>query len=140
VCYLSAAGARVYDPTNLWLFAGCLIAVGFTNDLMLATAWATAQDIGRRYSAVVSGAMNMIGNLGAALGNLVTGLILAAHTDDETKKVLTSGYLTCFVLFAAVYGLGVVSWLFIDPTKPVPLPEDADGGAPHAGAADNSGG
>lgn len=123
VCYLSAAGARVYDPANLWLFAGCLIAVGFTNDLMLATAWATAQDIGRRYSAIVSGAMNMIGNLGAALGNLITGLILAAHT-VEGSGVQTAGYVICFVLFASVYGVGVLVWLFIDPSKPIPLPED----------------
>ncbi len=120
VCYLLAAAFA----DNLVLFAGCLILVGFANDLMMAPAWATAQDIGRRYSAIVSGAMNMVGNLGAALGNLVTGLVLKAYTVD--RVVQTDGYLVCFTLFAFVYGLGVVAWLFIDPTRPVVADEPAD--------------
>ena len=125
VFYLAAAGAKVYDPANLALFAGCLIAVGFTNDLMMAPAWAAAQDIGRRYAAIVSGAMNMVGNLGAVLGNLVTGLVLEAYTLQETTAggrkgdILPAGYVTCFLLFAGVYGMGVVAWLLIDPTEPV---------------------
>ena len=125
LCYLAAAGVRAFDPSNLWLFAICLILVGFCNDLFMAPAWASAQDIGRRYSAIVSGAMNMVGNLGAALGNLVTGLILEAYTvkqivdGKETDVVQDGGYVTCFLLFATVYAFGVVSWLLIDPTKPV---------------------
>lgn len=121
VCYLTAT----FFTSDLVVFAGCLILVGFTNDLIMAPSWASAQDIGRRYSAIVSGTMNMIGNLGAALGNFVTGLILAAYTvkvatDGVEKEVVQSGgYVVCFTLFAVVYGLGALSWLLIDPTKPV---------------------
>jgi len=131
VCYALAA---LSTGSSLWVFAGCLIMVGFTNDLIMAPSWAAAQDIGRRYSAIVSGTMNMVGNLGAALGNLVTGLILAAfavqhlklhevHEHATVYRVITvtrpDGYVWCFSLYAVVYTLGVVTWLLIDPTKPV---------------------
>jgi MFS family permease len=131
VCYATAA----FSTGDLWLFAGCLIMVGFTNDLMMAPSWATAQDIGRRYSAIVSGTMNMVGNLGAALGNFTTGRILKNHprTVDANGVSDDSGYIYCFTLFALVYGLGVLAWLFIDPTKPV-VPDE-----PHAGVGTGTG-
>ncbi len=115
-----AATAFVGD---LWPFAICLMLVGLSNDLIMAPSWATAQDIGRRYSAIVSGAMNMVGNLGAALGIYVTGLVLRSYTDAagvEDKQ----GYVVCFTLYAAVYFLGVVAWLFIDAEKPIPTDEE----------------
>ncbi|MDY3551576.1 MFS transporter [Gemmata sp. JC717] len=121
-CYAAAAA---FTGGNLWVFAGCLILAGFTNDLIMGPSWATAQDIGRRYSAIVSGAMNMVGNLGAALGNLITGLILETYTvkqvvdGKEVDVVSGTGYVTCFTMYAVVYGLGVLTWLVIDPTKPV---------------------
>src|SRR5205823_570545 len=128
VCYALAA---LSTGSSLWVFAGCLIMVGFTNDLIMAPSWAAAQDIGRRYSAIVSGTMNMVGNLGAALGNLVTGLILEAHTVN--KIVEPKGYIWCFTLYAAVYTLGVVTWVLIDPTKPVV--EDEPHGEPGGAVA-----
>ena len=91
--------------------------VGFFNDLIMGPAWAASQDIGRRYSAVVGGTMNMVGNLGAALGNFVTGVILARHTVDGA--VTDEGYVTCFLMYGLVYLAGVGTWLFIDPNKPV---------------------
>jgi len=112
VCYLAAAGCV---GGNLLLFAGTLILVGFFNDLMMAPAWATSQDIGRGYSAIVGGTMNMVGNLGATLGNLVTGLILK-YCDGASGNL---GYQYCFVMYACVYAAGVGLWLLIDPTRPV---------------------
>jgi MFS family permease len=119
VSYAAAAGVLLgpqFD-NKLWVFAGMLMLVGFFNDLIMASSWATCQDIGRRYAAIVSGTMNMVGNLGATLGNYVTGKILKANTVNET--VQDNGYITCFLLYAVVYSLGVVAWLFIDATKPV---------------------
>jgi MFS family permease len=127
LCYALSTlftGGGSHDPTRLWLFAGCLMLVGFCNDLIMGPAWATAQDIGRRYTAIVAGTMNMVGNLGAALGNYVTGRILKAHTVGDT--VQTDGYVICFLMFAVVYALGVVAWLFIDPTKPVDPDDQAE--------------
>lgn len=113
VSYICAAGFT----DNLVLFAGCLILVGFFNDLMMGPAWAASQDIGRRYSAVVGGTMNMVGNLGAALGNFITGLILERYTVGNV--VTSEGYVTCFLMFGGVYFLGVIAWLFIDASKPI---------------------
>ena len=133
-CYAAAAA---FTGGDLWVFAACLIMVGFTNDLIMGPAWATAQDIGRQYSAIVSGTMNMVGNLGAALGNLITGLILEAHTvktvtDGVEKDVVQgTGFVICFLMYATVYGLGALSWLLIDSTKPIPT----DGSSPERSSA-----
>lgn len=113
------AAAALTVGGNFWVLAGCLIAVGFCNDLIMGPAWATTQDVGRRYSAIVGGAMNMVGNLGATLGNLITGLILKLNPGD-------GGFVICFLMYAVVYGLGVLAWLLIDPTKPV-VPDDQAG-------------
>jgi len=111
--YLTAASSLVYAPANVLLFAGLLIAMGFCNDLMMAPAWAAAQDIGREYSATVSGAMNMFGNLvGAVSGIFFTGTVIKAFPGND-------GILYCFVTYAAVYFVGVVLWRFIDVSKPI---------------------
>ncbi|MBX9627424.1 MAG: MFS transporter [Gemmataceae bacterium] len=125
VAYLLAA-LTLDGGAPFGVFAACAVAVGFCNDLIMGPSWATAQDIGRRYSAIVSGAMNMIGNLGAVLGLLVSGLILKGYSvaeplaDGGTRTVIQpAGYVTCFFLYAAIYAAGVGVWLLIDPTKPV---------------------
>jgi len=119
VCYLTAT----QFTDSLLVFAGCLMLVGFFNDFIMGPSWAAAQDIGRRYSAIVSGTMNMVGNLGATLGIQVTGRLLRAYTTDGV--VDTNGYIVLFMVYAAVYGLGVLAWLLIDASKPIPAEEDA---------------
>src|SRR5208337_2586575 len=47
-------------------------AAGFFTDLTMGPAWALCQDIGKRYSAIVAGFMNMIGNLGGTLASLIS--------------------------------------------------------------------
>ncbi|MGL6094943.1 MAG: MFS transporter [Fimbriiglobus sp.] len=116
------AAAALTGAGNFWWLAGCLVLVGFFNDLIMGPAWAATQDIGGRYSAIVGGSMNMIGNLGAVLGIQATGRILKAYTADGV--VLPAGYTVCFTVYAVVYALGVVSWLMIDTTKPV-APDEA---------------
>ena len=122
VCYLLATAFI----GNIWAFAICLILVGFFNDLIMGPSWAAAQDIGGNYSAIVSGTMNMIGNLGAALGNAVTGIILSHHSikvinaaGKTVSEIQPSGFTVCFIMFGIVYGLGVLSWLLIDPSRPI---------------------
>lgn len=130
LCYFAAAGVKVADPDNLFLFAGFLILMGFLNDLIMAPAWAVCQDIGRDYAATVSGAMNMFGNLAGAVTTLfVTGKIMKYYALDRT-----TGILICFTMYGCVYFLGVVAWLLIDPTKPIeelppsPAPETREEG------------
>jgi ACS family glucarate transporter-like MFS transporter len=129
IAYLLAAITLplTQEGASFWIFAPCAIAVGFFNDLIMSPSWATAQDIGRRYSAIVSGTMNMIGNLGAVMGLLVSGQILKAYSvvhinENGTilkTEVLTKGYEICFLLYATIYAVGVGLWLLIDPTKPI---------------------
>jgi ACS family glucarate transporter-like MFS transporter len=116
VCYLAAT----FVIRDFWLFAGFVVLVGFFNDFIMGSSWATCQDVGRRYAAIVSGCMNMIGNLGGAVGNLVTGLIL-----DHYKLDKEQGLTVLFTLFAAVYGVGVLLWLKIDAGKPIVADEPA---------------
>ena len=127
VCYFMAIGGKLAFPGNLWAFAIPLMLMGFCNDLIMAPAWAVCQDIGGKYAATVSGAMNMFGNLvGAVSGIFVTGMIMKANTLDAglpTERIADAGYVTCFALYAVVYFAGVGLWLLIDATKPV-APDD----------------
>ncbi|MCR4414039.1 MAG: MFS transporter, partial [Thermoguttaceae bacterium] len=69
-------------PTAFWFFVAVSLS-GFFTDLTMGPAWAVCQDIGRRYAAIVAGAMNMMGAAGGAIANWATGLLLqrslAAH-------------------------------------------------------------
>ena len=118
VFYLLAAGTQLLVPELLIPLAVMLMLVGFANDLMMAPAWAVSQDCGREYAATVSGAMNMVGNLGAALGIWVTGLLLLEFGENP------AGFVVLFTLYGVIYFAGVVAWSLIDATKPiVPDPE-----------------
>jgi MFS family permease len=129
ICYFACE--RVSKP---WMFALLLALTGFFADLTMPSAWSVCQDIGRRYAAIVAGFMNMLGNLGGALASLITGLILDHSLDkysatvgiarDSLSKAQTAagqvpGYELSFLVFAAVFAVGAVCWLFIDATRPV---------------------
>src|SRR5262249_26558502 len=60
---------------DVWLLGIVLCAVFFFNDLSMGPAWASAADIGERYTGTLGGAMNMVGNLGGAVGNLIAGYL-----------------------------------------------------------------
>jgi MFS transporter, ACS family, glucarate transporter len=120
LCYLCALGAAS-EP----VFLVVLIAlVGFSNDLTMGASWATCQDVGRRYTAIVSGFMNMIGNLGGVLTIFVTGQVLK-WAQANPGYGHEWGFRINFVLYAAVYFVGVLLWLQIDANKPV-VPEEQD--------------
>ena len=75
--------------------------------LAVAPAWAVCLDIGRRRAGVVSGAMNMFGNLGGALSPVVVGLCLNRF-GSWNAPLLSVG---------AFYLLGAVCWMVIDPSR-----------------------
>jgi MFS family permease len=92
--------------TDVWTlgFLLCLTFVG--NDLAMGPAWAAAADIGGRHTGVLSGAMNMMASLTAALAAILTG------------RLFDWGYLVLpFVIFACSYLLGAMCWLGVDVTK-----------------------
>jgi len=120
-------------PHALW-FALLLSLTGFFADLTMPSAWSVCQDIGRRYAAIVAGFMNMVGNLGGALASYVTGRILTHSLQSYSAKMdmpvdvmsvaqkaegYLAGYETSFLVFAAVFAVGALSWLLIDASRPV---------------------
>jgi MFS family permease len=127
------------QPQFAWLFALMIATAGFFNDTTMAPAWASCQDVGQRYSAIVSGCMNMIGNLGGALTTFLSGRIVtwyiraAADRAGVTEKVFKTselfvssrlqaerdGWHLNFLIYGGVYLLAIVFWMMLDARKPV---------------------
>jgi ACS family glucarate transporter-like MFS transporter len=80
-----------------------------TVDLALSACWAVCLDIGRNHAGVVTGCMNTFSNLGGVLTPLVV-----AYAVDRWQSWTIPFYVT-----AAVYAVGAVIWLAIDPTRPI---------------------
>jgi MFS family permease len=98
---------HIRDPLLAMLAMGL---AGFFNDLTLPGSWATCMDIGGKYAGTVSGSMNMMGNFGGMAGPVVVGWVLSA-TGRDWQQV--------FVITSAIYSLGALCWLFIDPVTPL---------------------
>ena len=86
----------------------------FWNDITMGAAWASCIDIGRRYSGIVSGCMNTVGNLGGAVAGYATGWVLKTYQHDHHLAWQIN-----FASYGAVYVLAVLFWLCFDSTKPV---------------------
>lgn len=112
------AAALATEPTT----AAYLLALGMgCKDLTLPVAFAVCIDIGGDRAGTVSGAMNMVGQLGAVFLGVMFGYV--AHLTGDFNKPL---YLVAFLLLC-----GSVLWLFIDPTKQVRWDDDGDREHPH---------
>jgi MFS family permease len=84
-----------------------MLALGFASmvgDLSMPCSWGACMDVGGKFSGTFAGSMNMMGNLGGFVGPVVAGYM---------------SYKTGFVVFAGVYFVGALSWLFIDPVTPL---------------------
>lgn len=98
---------RFKDP----LFA--VLAIGlasFCNDLALPGGWAACMDVGGQCAGSLSGSMNMMGNVGGALAPMVVPFVLDATDNNWNAN---------FLMFAVVYFIGALCWLFIDPVRPL---------------------
>ena len=81
----------------------------FGADMTLSPSWSVCIDVGRRHAGVVSGTMNMAGNL----GSFVTALAfpyLAVWTGSNEPFFYTA---------AALNLAAIVVWLFVDPRQPL---------------------
>jgi nitrate/nitrite transporter NarK len=88
----------------------------FCNDLAMPGAWGACMDVGGRFAGSLSGSMNMMGNAGGALAPMIVPYVLKAAGGDWNAN---------FWMFAAVYVLGALCWLFIDPVTPLQDPDRA---------------
>jgi MFS transporter, ACS family, glucarate transporter len=94
------------DPRKAMIVLGF---AGFFNDFVMPAAWAGTMDVGGRYAGTVSGAMNTMGSIAGATSVLVVGYLLA----------WTGTWTLTFYIFAAIYLVGAICWLFIDSHTPV---------------------
>lgn len=107
----------VRDP----LFA--MLAMGlasFCNDLTMPGSWSTCMDVGGKCVGTLSGSMNMMSGIGSAAAPFVIGVLL-----DATNR----NWSLTFWIAAAVYFLGGLCWLGIDPVTPIVGEEKDAGGA-----------
>jgi len=106
-CVFLVYSTTVHNPLYAML---AMAMASFSNDLVMPGAWAAAMDVGGAYAGTLSGAMNMWGNVGGALCPLVTGYILKWSPGNWNMTLYVS---------AAIYLLGLVCWLLLDPVTPL---------------------
>jgi MFS family permease len=90
--------------------AASLIAVATAASMLtLGAAWGTCIDVGGDHSGVVSAAMNTSGQVGALICPVLVIHLVRRYGDWNAALYLMG------ILFL----VGAVSWLFVDPRKPV---------------------
>ena len=87
-----------------------LALASFSNDLVMPGAWGACMDVGGKYAGTLSGAMNMMGNLGGAVASTVIPYLLVATGNDWNIVLYVA---------AAVYFVGTFFWLTVDPVTPL---------------------
>lgn len=65
--------------SNAWWFVVAIALAAFWNDLTMGSSWAICLDIGKKYSGIVAGCMNTVGNLGGFAAGFITGRVLDMH-------------------------------------------------------------
>jgi len=108
----AAAVAAVLTPRP-GLSAGLFAAAAGLAALGVAPAWAVCVEVGGAHSGVVSGAMNMFGNLGGALSPLVIGFSLQRFGSWQAPLLSV----------AALYVAAAFLWLGIDPGRRIAVGE-----------------
>jgi len=107
---LAAATAVAAVLTSSPLLSACLFAAAAgLAALGVAPGWAVAVEVGGAHAGVVSGAMNMCGNLGGTLSPLVIGFSLERFGSWDAP----------LLSLAALYLVAAALWLQIDPTRRV---------------------
>jgi len=93
---------------NLYLFVLWFSLATFGVDMTLSPSWAFCNDIGGANSGAVSGSMNMVGNIGAALSAIAFPLLQNEDTGSAN---------TFFVLAAGLNIIAVGAWCFMNPNR-----------------------
>lgn len=112
--------ARVTDV--VWVI-GALGLASFLCDFVIPVSWGACIDVGGRYSGTFSGSMNMMGNLGGVASPYVVGWLLKRTHDD---------FSVAFYMSSAVFVVGAICWIFIDPVSSM---DDAKPAQPRPQAA-----
>jgi MFS transporter, ACS family, glucarate transporter len=114
--------AATFLETPIYAVAAIGIA-SFFNDVTMPGAWTACMDLGGKFTGTVSGAMNMMGNLGGFVSPIVIGFILDWTRDPVTRANTPFGFELAFYVTGVLYLVGAICWLFIDSTTPLPQDE-----------------
>lgn len=101
---VGSAYASTPVSSSAW-FCLCI----FGADMTLSPSWSTCVDIGKSRAGVVSGTMNMFGNIGAFVTSLAFPYLLS----------WTGSALPFFYIAAALNFAAIAMWFRIDPTRPL---------------------
>jgi len=96
------------DKAQLYWFVFCFALATFGVDMTLSPSWAFCNDIGGSNSGAVSGSMNMVGNIGAALSAIMFPILLNEETGSAN---------TFFMLAAGLNFVAIVTWCFMNPNR-----------------------
>jgi ACS family glucarate transporter-like MFS transporter len=96
------------DKAQLYWFVFCFGLATFGVDMTLSPSWAFCNDIGGSNSGAVSGSMNMVGNIGAALSAIMFPILLNEETGSAN---------TFFMLAAGLNFVAIVTWCFMNPNR-----------------------
>lgn len=96
------------DQAQLYWFVFSFGLATFGVDMTLSPSWAFCNDIGGPNSGAVSGSMNMVGNIGAALSAIMFPLLWNEATGNANRF---------FMLAAGLNIAAIVSWLFMNPNR-----------------------
>jgi MFS family permease len=78
-----------------------------SQDLTLPVAWATCVDVGGRIGGTASGFMNTASSLSAMISPVTAAWLASTYGSFQAM----------FVTATAVYFVGAILWLWIDPTR-----------------------
>ena len=107
---------QTVESETVWPFIACFSLAIFGVEMTLSSSWAFCMDIGGSRSGAVSGAMNMVGNMGAALSAVAFPYFVANVTIPYFAE--TVGTANSFFVFAAVMNiLAVIAWMFMNPLR-----------------------
>jgi MFS family permease len=85
----------------------------FIVELSTPVTWTTAMDLGGESVGLLTGMMNTLGHLGGSVAPTIIGYLLAASGNSWD---------IAFYASAALYALGGLCWLLLDPVTPIDRP------------------
>ncbi len=107
---------QTVEANTVWPFIACFSLAIFGVEMTLSPSWAFCMDIGGSRSGAVSGAMNMVGNMGAAV-SAVAFPFFVAHVTIPWFAEKTGTASSFFVFAATMNVLAFIAWLFMNPLR-----------------------
>jgi MFS family permease len=100
----------IHDPNIAMIF---MSVSSFVVELSAPVTWTTAMDLGGESVGLLTGMMNTLGHLGGSIAPTIIGYLLAVSGNNWNIALYAS---------AALYALGGLCWIVLDPVTPLDRP------------------